>query len=236
MKIYSRHGKKKNRSRPRGRSSRQSSLAARLALYCPYYNPSDRQSRLLVHRPTYANKIATCQSQQHAIRLLSDPNGESPPPLSQAQLVPVIKGVWHLSRCSGCQGSFGKDAAAGQGCSLPICKSTRRLIHKIASHSCPNARCPSCSVHGLVEQSHGKTLPPPSQHSVKSVTATNSSGSSSSRDGFEEGRCKVCKLWGYIMRVYLSVHMRAASSLAQRAHLQPAHASPAPGKDHKNTQ
>merc|ERR1712093_447121 len=73
-----------------------------------------------------------------------------PAPISRSKLLPVIKGIWHLSKC--------KNAGCGP-CHEPICKAIHRLIHKISTHSCPKAhsktvRCKTCELWGYIMQAY----------------------------------------------------------------------------------
>jgi len=207
MKIYFTGNDKKPSSRTRSLNRRpRSRRASRTHPFSPYHNTTQRSS----HRPSVnVNNGGTMplSHYQHVLRLVTVateplPNQEQNdhserPPISRAQLLPVIKGLWHLSRCPGCRSSGGckkphtkqpeSGSVIGPGCQLPICVSIRRLILKIATHSCPNHH------HSW----HGK--------GCKGCQA-------------DTARCKVCDLWGYISRVYLQVHMRAYSIHARQAH------------------
>jgi len=181
MKVYLRNNSKNtdNTWPTHARRQRSTRAAARASL-APYQPVQSSRTQQI--RSVSARIPEDAQDDQRLLSRLTaaDEHNHRCPPLSQAQLVSVIKGIWHLSHCSECQ------QGNSEGCSLPICKSTRRLINKIASHTCPNA-CVGCSDKGLA---------------CKEIAGI---------------RCRVCDLWGYIMYIYLRVHMhmRAASSLAE---------------------
>lgn len=135
------------------------------------------------------------------------------PPISRSQLASVIKGIWHLSKCKG----------RGAGCNKPICKAIRKLIHKIATHTCPNARFRIPKAQSNVPHftwANNKCTKGCACNGTAAKEESVTSGASTRAPSTcvlpAQTRCRSCELWGYIMRAYLQAHGQAVAARAAR--------------------